>query len=211
MTVDADRQECCQALQKRKGGSNAGTTTAEEFIGPRSTPTTLVARRRRPSPSWRAVPPTYARDASGRCWRRLPASDPRTLENVGIAFPYGRVQEKALPPRRGGHSWIIRVEDPNDFWFLATQTVYRPTPKRIITYTVDAKSGRIRSISIQALKPYRHTRHPKLIWLTARLRPVALSARPTVPNPTPDCQKRLRPSPGEAASSNHQESVDRTP
>lgn len=160
-----------------------GTTTAEEFIRPRPAPTTLLAR---------LDGPTYARDASRRCWRRLPSSDPRTLNNAGIAFPYER-KEKVAPPRRVGHSWILKIEDPNDYWFLATQTRYRPTPKRIITYTIDAKSDRIRAIQIQALKGYAkgqgpHTSHPKLVWLTATLRPITLSARPAIPKPLPPCR-----------------------
>lgn len=52
-----------------------GVVIAEEFIRPGHGGTRLVARR---------SGPTYSRQAGAKCWRRLPASNPQTLADVGI-------------------------------------------------------------------------------------------------------------------------------
>jgi len=41
--------------------------------------------------------PTYSRTAGATWSRRLSASNPQTLADVGIPFPYTRVNIKALP------------------------------------------------------------------------------------------------------------------
>lgn len=160
----------------------AGVAVAEEFVSSGTDGTVLAARR---------GGPTYAREAGKKCWRRLALSNPRTLQDVGLPYPYGRLPGKAMAPRRTAGAWLLPTENRENFWFLATQTVYKPTAKRFITYKIDAKSGRLRSIFIQALRNgtmnVRARTHPKTIWLTARLNVTTLSSTPRLPNPTPAC------------------------
>jgi hypothetical protein len=61
----------------------------EEFRRPGRDALTLAARR---------FHYTYSRTAGATCWRRLPASNPKTLADVGIPFPYTRAKIKALSP-----------------------------------------------------------------------------------------------------------------
>jgi hypothetical protein len=98
----------------------AGVVVAEEFISLGAESTRVVPR---------GSGPTYAWQARRTCWRRLPAADPRTLTDVGLPFPYGRAVAKAMPPQRTAGAWILSTENPDDFWFLPTQTVYKPTAK----------------------------------------------------------------------------------
>jgi hypothetical protein len=67
----------------------SGVVVAEKFSRPGRDGVTLVARR---------FHHTYSRAAGATCWRRLPASNPQTLADVGIPFPYTRVNIKVLPP-----------------------------------------------------------------------------------------------------------------
>jgi len=160
-----------------------GVATAEEFIGAGANPTTVVAR---------AGGPTYLQPPTLKCWRRLASSDPRTLEDVGVAFPYGREGGKAMPPRQTARSWILRTENRERFWYLATQPLYAPTPKRFIVYTIDAKSHFIESMSVQAAENGTRSIAPhsalRPVWLTARLQAMTLATTPKIPDPTPVCR-----------------------
>jgi hypothetical protein len=159
-----------------------GVDVAEEFISPASSGTEIVERR---------GGATYVRDAARKCWRSLSASDPRTLVDVGLPYPYSNQPSKIMPPRHTATGWVLSTENRENFWFLATQPTYHPIAKRFMTYTVDAKSLLIRSIDIQALqngtRSIRAQRHPKPIWLTARLQAKALTTPPRIANAKPTC------------------------
>jgi hypothetical protein len=94
-------------------------------------------------------------------------------------------------PRPTGKDLIVKTENPDKVWFLATQNVYSRSAKRIVTYTVDARTDHIRAIAIQALKgggtkyvgPHYNPPH----WWTATLRVTTLSSAPTLPETTPNC------------------------
>jgi hypothetical protein len=154
-----------------------GVDVAEEFIGPASSGTEIVERR---------GGPTYVRDAAGKCWRPIAASDPRALVDVGLPYPDSRDPGKAMAPTKTTNGWRLPTENGERFWFLATQSSYRPIAKRFIVYKID-KAGRIIGLAIQALQngtPDIHAaRHPKLIWRTASLRAKTLTTAPTIPNP----------------------------
>lgn len=177
------------AAQMKPLSSRAAATVARpaglpsrRFISSGADPMRVVARR---------SGPTYAWQARRTCWRRLPVADPRTLTDIGLPFPYGRAAAKAMPPQRTAGAWILSTENPDDFWFLATQTVYKPTAKRFVVYTIDARSGHVRAITITALKDgnsnIRARRHPKTRWWTAQLKVTTLSSVPRLPNLTPVC------------------------
>jgi hypothetical protein len=159
-----------------------GTVVAEEFVGSGSDPNRLVAGRGGPTHAWQAP---------GKCWRRVRSADPRTLTEVGLRYPYPRTGVKAMAPRRHGADVILTTEDSDKVWFLATQNVYRPTAKRILTYTIDARTHRIRSIAIQALKngtgEIRPHRHSPTHWWTATLRVTTLTSAPHLPTALPTC------------------------
>jgi hypothetical protein len=161
---------------------HAGSVVAEEFDGSESDPNRLVARRNGP---------TYAWQAAGKCWRRVPASDPRTLTEVGLPYPYPRTGVKTMAPRRRGAHVILTTEDSDKAWFLATQNVYRRSAKRIVTYTVNARADRIRSIAIRAVKngtrDIRPHPHSAAHWWTATLRVTTLKSAPRLPTPLPTC------------------------
>lgn len=162
-----------------------GTVSAEEFIGSGRHPLLLVARR---------PGPTFMRAAGTACWRRLPHStrrwvlrfprntfprreemDPRTLLNVGAGFPDGG---KTLIRRNKAGAARLEIETPGGFWFLAgTAVPSHVAPKSFLTITPNPRSNRISSIQVSA--PERTVR------ATLTVKP--LSARPTMPRPTPSC------------------------
>lgn len=159
-----------------------GVDVAEEFVGSGPDTTELVARQ---------GGPTYVLDAGQKCWRPLAASDPRTLVDVGLPYPYSNRPSKVMPLRHAATGWVLSTENRENFWFLATQPTYHPIAKRFMTYTIDAKSLLITSIYIQALqngtRNVRAQRHPKPIWLTARLRVKKLTAPPRIASGKPTC------------------------
>jgi len=163
---------------------HAGSLVAEEFVGSGGDRNRLLARGGRP---------TYAWQAAGKCWRRLPSADPRTLSEVGLPYPYPRTGVKAMRPRRHRADVILKTEDSDKVWFLATQNVYRQTAKRIVTYTVDARTDRIRSIAIQAIKDgtkeIRPHPHSLAHWWTATLHVTTLKSAPRLPRAVPSCSK----------------------
>lgn len=159
----------------------SGRVVAEEFTRPGRDGITLVARR---------FHPTYSRKTGATCWSRLPASNPQTLADVGIPFPYTRVNIKALPPKVTSFGWKVATENRAEFWFLALQRE-RPAHlldrhhlpiKRFITYSIDAKSHKLRSLYIQQPE-----HRPQSSWPTATLRVRALTKAPRLPAPTPAC------------------------
>jgi hypothetical protein len=159
-----------------------GVDVAEEFIGPASSGTEIVEMR---------GGPTYVREAARKCWRPIAASDPRTLVDVGLPYPYSNLPSKAMAPRQLAAGWLLQTENRENFWFLATQTTYHPIAKRFINYTIDAKTLLIRSISMQALQNgtmnVRAHSHPKLIWLTATLQVRSLTKPPVIASAKPTC------------------------
>jgi hypothetical protein len=90
----------------------SGVVVAEEFTRSGGDGTTLVARRHHP---------TYSRQAGAKCWRRLPSSNPQTLADVGIPFPYTRESTKALQPQRTAFGWKVLAENEEGYWFLAVR------------------------------------------------------------------------------------------
>jgi len=164
----------------------SGVVVAEEFIRPGRDGTTLVARR---------FHRTYSRAAGASCWRRLPASSPQTLADVGIPFPYTRVTIKVLPPEKTAFGWKVASENRAEFWFLALQRRrpahlldrYHLPIKRFITYAIDAKSHRLRSLFIQQPR-----QAPQNTWPAATLRVRALATAPQLPSPAPACRTSAR-------------------
>jgi hypothetical protein len=161
---------------------HAGTVVAEEFVGFGGDRNRLLAHRRGP---------TYAWQSAGKCWRRVPSSDPRTLTEVGVSYPYPRAGVKAMAPSRHGGDVILTTEDSDKVWFLATQNVYGRTAKRFVTYTVDAHTDRIRTIAIKAIKGGTRDIRPRLHapahWWTATVRVATLKSAPRLPRPVPTC------------------------
>lgn len=156
----------------------SGVVVAEEFSRSGPHGTTLVARRGHP---------TYARPAGAKCWHRLPLSDPQTLADVGIPFPYTRERIKALQPRRTPSGWKVLTDNRAEFWFIAVQR--RPPAEsskgyrnRFITYTIDVKSHRLTSYYVQ-----QPSRRPARKWLHATLRVTVLTTAPQLPTPAPRC------------------------
>lgn len=156
----------------------SGVVVAEEFTRSGPGGTTLVA--------WRGHA-TYARPAGAKCWHRLPSSDPETLADVGIAFPYTRERIKALRPRRTASGWKVLTDNRAEFWFIAVQPrppaeTSRGYRNRFITYTIDVKSHRLTSYFVQ-----QPSKRPSRTWLNATLRVTALPTAPQLPAPTPAC------------------------
>jgi hypothetical protein len=159
-----------------------GVDVAEEFVGSGPGAMELVARQ---------GGPTHVHDAGQKCWRPLAASDPRTLADVGLPYPYSNRPSKVMPLRHVATGWVLPTENGENFWFLATQAAYLPIAKRFMTYTINAKSLQIKAIYIQALtngtRNIRALRHPKPIWLTARLRVKSLTTPPRIASASPTC------------------------
>jgi len=155
----------------------SGTVVAEEFRRSGRDGTTLVARRGQP---------TYSRKTGTTCWRRLRSSNPQTLADVGVPFPYTRVPIKVLPPKRTALGWKVVSANQAEFWFLALQArrpAYQLEPlSRFITYTIHAKSHLLRSISIQ-----QPSHKPQRNWLKATLRVSTVVSAPRLPTPAPAC------------------------
>ncbi len=80
----------------------SGRVVAEEFARAGHGGTTLVATR---------PGPTYSRPPGARCWRRLPASSPQTLADVGMPFPYPRITIKVLAPKATPAGWKVISEN----------------------------------------------------------------------------------------------------
>ena len=159
----------------------SGVVVAEEFVRSGRNAATQVARRHHP---------TFSRTAGTKCWRRLPSSNPQTLADVGISFPYTRVHIKALPPKRRAFGWTVISENGAAFWFLAFQP-QRPAHlldksdlriKRFITYGVFGRSHRLKAIFIQ-----QPSHRPSKDWLRATLQVHALASAPRLPTPAPVC------------------------
>jgi hypothetical protein len=150
-----------------------GTVVAEEFTRPGSHGLTVIARRGGPA---------YARAAAARCWHRLRSSDPRTLVDVGLPFPYSRRGMKVAPPEATRFGWILKSEHHERYWFLAAERAYVPSPKRFVSYAIDARSHRIRSIYVQIVQG----KQPKR-WPAATLRVTTLTRPPRLPSTTPAC------------------------
>jgi hypothetical protein len=96
-----------------------------------------------------------------------------------------------MPPHAERNDLTLATENPDKVWFLATQKVYAPTVKRIVTYTVDPRTDQIRSIAIQALKGGTndvHARvHPPARGWTATAHVATLKSAPDLPAPKPAC------------------------
>ena len=95
-----------------------------------------------------------------------------------------------MAPTKTARGWKLPTENREDFWFLATQSIYKPIAKRFIVYSL-GPPNRIVGLSIRALQngtPSIHAgKHPKLRWRTARLQAKTLATAPLIPNPTPVC------------------------
>ena len=143
-----------------------GTVTAEEFIGPGSHGVRLVARR---------GGSTFLRAAGRSCWRRLHSSDPRTLLNVGSPFPeHGKV---LIRGNKSGVRQLV-IETHSAFWFLAGTVVpSKIARKSFLTITPNPATYIIRSIQVRAPEPA----------VRAKLTVKPLTARPSIPRPTPIC------------------------
>ncbi len=162
-----------------------GTLTAEEFIGPGGHGVRLVARR---------GGPTFLRAAGRSCWRRLHnsnprwilksptgllrrlhSSDPRTLLNVGSPFPeHGKV---LIRRQKSGVRQLV-IETHSAFWFLAGTVVpSQIARKSFLTITPNPATYIIRSIQVRAPEPA----------VRAKLTVKPLTARPSIPRPTPTC------------------------
>ncbi len=97
---------------------------------------------------------------------------------------------KVLPPRKTAIGWDVASENRAEFWFLALQRAHPAhlldkrhlSLKRFITYAIDAKSHRLRSIYI--LQP---SNRPQKAWLRATRRVSNLTSAPRLPAPTPAC------------------------
>jgi hypothetical protein len=156
----------------------SGVVVAEEFTRSGRGGTTLVARRGHP---------TYARPAGAKCWHRLPSSDPQTLADVGIPFPYTRERIKALQPRGTPSGWKVLTDNRAEFWFMAVQPrppaeTSRGYRNRFITYTIGVKSHRLTSYYVQ-----QPSKRPSRTWRYATLRVTALTTAPHLPTPAPAC------------------------
>jgi hypothetical protein len=143
-----------------------GTVTVEEFIGPGGHGVRLVARR---------GGPTFLRAAGRRCWRRLHNSDPRMLLNVGLPFPeHGKV---LIRRNKSGARQLV-IETHSAFWFLAGTVVPSPIARKsFLTITPNPATYIIRSIQVRAPEPA----------VRAKLTVKPLTARPSIPRPTPTC------------------------
>ncbi len=159
----------------------SGRVVAEEFTRAGHGGTMLVATR---------PGRTYSRPAGARCWRRLPASSPQSLADVGMPFPYPRIGIKVLPPKATSSGWTVMSENRAEFWFLALQprrpahlldASHQPL-KRFITYTIGTRSYRLRYVYIQ----YPSSR-PQRTWPAATLKATALPAAPRLPRTAPAC------------------------
>lgn len=96
-----------------------------------------------------------------------------------------------MAPTRMASGRRLSTEDGERFWYLATQSVYRPVAKRFIVYRLSA-NDLIVGLSMQALqngtRDIHATNHPKPIWRTASLQATTLTTAPRIPNPTPVCR-----------------------
>lgn len=145
----------------------SGTITGEEFITAGAAPSMLVAD---------GSATTFVRDTAQGCWRRLAASDPQNLTNIGEPFPFD------YDPKVGsGHrSAVVRqitVETPSVFWRWASRVHAGKIPvKSFLTYTFDS-SFRVRSVHIRASD----------LTVNATLDVAVLAAAPAIPRPAPVC------------------------
>jgi len=145
----------------------SGTITGEEFITAGSVPSTLVAE---------GNATTFIRDTSEGCWRRLPASDPQNLTNIGEPFPFDYDPKVGSGPRSAAGPQIT-VETPSVFWRWASRVHTGTIPvKSFLTYTVDS-SFRVQSVHIRASD----------LTVNATLDVAALAAAPAIPRPVPIC------------------------
>ena len=74
---------------------------------------------------------TFARDPARPCWRRVPASDPQALEDIGGRFPDSRGM-RVKSPRRTASGWLLPVvSDGSD-----------------LTFAIDGKSSLISTLTV---------------------------------------------------------------
>jgi hypothetical protein len=145
----------------------SGTITGEEFITAGSAPSTLVAE---------GSATTFVRDTAEGCWRRLAASDPQNLTNIGEPFPFDYDPKVGSGPRSAAGPQIT-VETPSVFWRWASRVHAAKIPvKSFLTYTVDS-SFRVQSVHIRASD----------LTVNATLDVAALAAVPAIPRPVPIC------------------------
>lgn len=145
----------------------SGTITGEEFITAGSAPSTLVAD---------GSATTFVRDMAEGCWRRLAASDPQNLTNIGEPFPFDYDPKVGSGPRSAVGSQIT-VETPSVFWRWASRVHAGKIPvKSFLTYTVDS-SLRVQSVHIRASD----------LTVNATLDVTALAVKPAIPRPVPIC------------------------
>jgi hypothetical protein len=130
---------------------DSGVDVAERLVirTPSGT-TTSVARR---------GGPTFVRDAGKKCWRRLAASDPKALDDLGLRFP--------------GHRGI-RVRA-----LISAPTTWRVqfvSEGRTAYYLIDKKSLLVRSIVFTENGRSAYVEHVR-----------TLGAAPTIPSASPVC------------------------
>ena len=129
-----------------------GTVVAEEFLGMGPTGNTyLVASR---------GSPTFARPPGASCWRPLASSSPQRLTDVGKRFPplFATGSRIGAPRRTSGAEALTLTGNGAS-----------------VTVTVDARTLRIRTITIVA-KNERATEHVR-----------ALTSKPTLISAQPHC------------------------
>ena len=145
----------------------SGTITGEEFVTAGIAPSTLVAE---------GSATTFVRDTAEGCWRRLAASDPQNLTNIGEPFPFD-YDPKVGSGHRSAAGPQITVETPSVFWRWASRVHAGKVPvKSFLTYTFDS-SFRVKSVHIRASDP----------TVNATLDVAALAAAPSIPRPVPIC------------------------
>jgi hypothetical protein len=103
----------------------SGFALAEQYVGTEPTGRTMLVARRGSS--------TFAREPGTSCWRRLAASDPQALEDIGLRFP-DLPRMKLERPRRTASGWLLPVVSDGAPFLLA----------------IDGTSMLIRSITIGA-------------------------------------------------------------
>jgi hypothetical protein len=160
----------------------SGRVVADEFTRAGSTGTTIMS-----TSSGR----TYARAAGARCWRRLSATNPEQLTDVGTLFPYPRIGIKVLPPEATPSGQVVKSENRAEFWYLALQPK-RPAHlldhdhlplKHFINYTIATRPHQLTSLHIQ-----QSSAEPGNFRPAATLKVTTLATAPKLPRPAPACQ-----------------------
>jgi len=131
---------------------DSGVDVAERLVirTPSGT-TTSVARR---------GGPTFVRDAGKTCWRRLAASDPKALDDLGLRFP-GHRGIRVGAPSSTATTWRLRFVSEGG----------RPA-----FYLIEKKSLRVRSITFTENGRSAYVEHVR-----------TLGAAPAIPSASPVC------------------------